>query len=174
MYRLTTNTIPQNAFRFTWEGKKWDTFPLTECVWITFVRLPSSSHESMWQISLRLSPAQHYLRLYIYAFAFQAHVQRATDANEDAANPVPSSTMFPRGPMGSPDAKFILEAIDAAADLLRICTDRLHPQGVLQFLPWRYFLYFAYAGVFLLKAVFIKAVAPLVCHGIPTMGFNTR
>lgn len=64
--------------------------------------------------------------------------------------------------MGSPDAKFILEAIDAAADLLRICTDRLHPQGVLQFLPWRYFLYFAYAGVFLLKAVFIKAVAPLV------------
>lgn len=106
---------------------------------------------------------QHYLRLYIYAFAFQAHVQRATDASEETDIAVPSSTMFPRGPMGSPDAKFILEAIDAAADLLRICTDRLHPQGVLQFLPWRYFLYFAYAGVFLLKAVFIKAVAPLVC-----------
>lgn len=63
--------------------------------------------------------------------------------------------------MGSPDAKFILEAIDAAADLLRICVDRLHPQGVLQYLPWRFFLFFAYAGVFLLKAVFINAVAPL-------------
>lgn len=112
--------------------------------------------------SIDFPPIQHYLRLYIYAFAFQAHVQRATDASEETDIAVPSSTMFPRGPMGSPDAKFILEAIDAAADLLRICTDRLHPQGVLQFLPWRYFLYFAYAGVFLLKAVFIKAVAPLV------------
>lgn len=105
---------------------------------------------------------QHYLRLYIYAFAFQAHVQRSGDAAEETAVAAPSAAMFPKGPMGSPDAKFILEAIDAAADLLRICTDRLHPQGVLQFLPWRYFLYFAYAGVFLLKAVFIKAVAPTV------------
>lgn len=98
---------------------------------------------------------QHYVRLYIYAFAFQAQIQRATgEVSGDATATQASgsgpatkassvSAMFPRGPMGSPDAKFILEAIDAAADLLRICTDRLHPQGVLQFLPWRYFLYFA-------------------------------
>ena len=88
---------------------------------------------------------QHYLRLYIYAFAFQAHIQRASeDANnlEADAAIIPASAMFPQGLMGSPDAKFILEAIDAAADLLRICTERLHPRGILNFLPWRYFLYF--------------------------------
>lgn len=138
---FTRSARTLNAFRYTWEGKKWETFPLTELVWITF----------------------HYLRLYIYAFAFQAHVQRATtQITESGGQPDAATVMFPRGPMGSPDAKFILEAIDAAADLLRIVVEKLHPQGVLQFLPWRYFLYFAYAGVFLLKAVFINAVAPLV------------
>jgi len=82
--------------------------------------------------------------LYVYGFGFQAHVQRATtDVNGEPLAAIPVNNMFPRGTMGSPDAKFILEAIDAAADLLRICTDRLHPQGVLQFLPWRFFLYFA-------------------------------
>lgn len=67
-------------------------------------------------------------------------------------------SLFPAGLVASPDAKFILEAIDAAvsfvlhdwdsqadpllqADLLRLVTDRLHPGGALPFLrepgsPW--------------------------------------
>ncbi|KAI5481636.1 hypothetical protein MNV49_002862 [Pseudohyphozyma bogoriensis] len=131
------------AFRVTWEGKRWATYPLTECVWITF----------------------HYLRLYIYAFAFQAHVQRATwDAGKedegDAEHSPSKSVLFPSGLVASPDAKFILEAIDAAADLLRLVTDRLHPGGALPFLPSRFFMMFSYAGVFLLKAVYVEAVAP--------------
>lgn len=61
--------------------------------------------------------------------------------------------------MSSPDALFILEAIDAAADLLRLVTDRLHPGGALPYLPGRYFGYFAFAGAFLLKAIFVDAVS---------------
>lgn len=36
---IHTQSGLQNVFRFTWEGKKWEIFPLTECVWITFVSL---------------------------------------------------------------------------------------------------------------------------------------
>ncbi|KAK4702747.1 hypothetical protein P7C70_g3474, partial [Phenoliferia sp. Uapishka_3] len=125
-------------FRMTWEGKRWATYPLTECIWITF----------------------HYLRLYIYAFAFQAHIHRATmsDGSDDGHHP--SSNLFPAGLVASPDAKFILEAIDAAADLLRLVTDRLHPGGALPFLPWRFFMMISYGAVFLLKAVYVGAVTP--------------
>ncbi|KAL8286374.1 hypothetical protein RQP46_004391 [Phenoliferia psychrophenolica] len=128
------------AFRMTWEGKRWATYPLTECVWITF----------------------HYMRLYIFSFAFQAHVQRATmnEGSDDGNRPF-GNQLFPAGLVASPDAKFILEAIDAAADLLRLVTDRLHPGGALPFLPWRFFMMFSYAGVFLLKAVYVQAVAPV-------------
>ncbi|KAI5118828.1 hypothetical protein M0805_009406 [Coniferiporia weirii] len=118
-------------------SKVWDTAIVTECVWISF----------------------HYTRLYIYAFAFQAHVQRCTSTSEDGKK-IADNVIFPRGPMGSPDARFILEAIDAATELLHICVERLHPSGAMSYLPWRFFLYFQYAGVFLLKAVFVGAVVP--------------
>ncbi|KAL5480780.1 hypothetical protein ACEPAI_9720 [Sanghuangporus weigelae] len=132
-----TNGTLQNGFRLNWEGKIWETQIVQECVWLTF----------------------HYTRLYIYAFAFQAHVQRNTTTTEDGKK-VADNVIFPRGPMGSPDARFILEAIDAATELLHICVERLHPSGAMTYLPWRFFLYFQYAGVFLLKAVFVGAVVP--------------
>jgi hypothetical protein len=82
----------------------------------------------------------------------------------------------------SPDAKFIMQATEAAVDLLTICADSMHPKNVLQFLPWRFYLYIAYvqrpslmpflssslviddscnssyAAVFLLKAVYLNAI----------------
>lgn len=75
--------------------------------------------------------------------------------------------IFPRGVTGSPDAKFILEGINAAVrhvfiapcpwaypsqtELIKIATERIHPRGGLTCLPWRFFLFFSYAAVFLLK-----------------------
>jgi hypothetical protein len=112
----------QNGFRYTWQHKRWQTFPITEVVWISF----------------------HYLRLYIYGFAFQAHVQRATPSDGIAS-------VFPRGPTASPDAKFIFESIDAASEILKICIEQLHESDALRYLPARFFLFFSYAGVFLLK-----------------------
>ncbi|KAI5478716.1 DUF250 domain contaning protein [Pseudohyphozyma bogoriensis] len=120
-----------DGFKNLWQAKRWATFPLTECVWITY----------------------HYVRLYINGFAFQAHIQRAT--THDAEEP---EEYFPEGVMVCPDGQYILEAIDAAADLLRLVTDRLHPGGALPYLPRRFFLFFAYAGVFLLRAVHVEAV----------------
>jgi hypothetical protein len=40
-------------------------------------------------------------------------------------------------------APFLMESVEAACDMLRICTERLHPSNVLQYLPWRFFLYFS-------------------------------
>jgi hypothetical protein len=67
-----------------------------------------------WRLTFfHLFMEQHYLRVYIYAFAFQAHVQRCTTTTPSGKK-VADAVIFPRGPMGSPDARFILEAIDAA------------------------------------------------------------
>ena len=108
-----------NGFRLNWEGKAWATSIVYECVWLTF----------------------HYTRLYIYAFAFQAHLQRSVSTAQDGKK-VAETEIFPRGPMGSPDSRFILEAIDAATELLHMCIERLHPSGAMTYLPWRFFLYF--------------------------------
>lgn len=71
----------------SWRDKQWQDPNLTDCVWLTY----------------------HYLRLYIYAFAFQALIQRAsTDGVKE---------VFPRGLMGDPDVKFVLEAVSSAVRL---------------------------------------------------------
>ncbi|CED83259.1 Zn(2)-C6 fungal-type DNA-binding domain [Phaffia rhodozyma] len=124
-----------NAFHSVWLHVKFSTFPCDEIVWCTF----------------------HYIRLYIYVFAFQAHVQRAVSKG-GAVHFGPDGNIFPRGPLASPDSKFIMESIDAARQLLMLCTERLHPGGALPFLPARFFLWFTYASVFLLKAIYSNAI----------------
>lgn len=66
--------------------------------------------------------------------------------------------IFPRGLMGSPDLKFILEAIVAASDLIKIAVDRMYPRGALKHLPWRYYALLSYSSVFLIKACAASAV----------------
>lgn len=94
---------------------------------------------------IRLNPvrSQHYVRLYVYAFAFQASVQRGVQQNNGSSVEAVRTGIFKRGTMSSPDARFLMESVEAACDMLRICTDRLHPSNVLQYLPWRFFLYFS-------------------------------
>ncbi|KAN0104165.1 hypothetical protein V8E51_009910 [Hyaloscypha variabilis] len=129
-------------FRITWKDKhQWKTFPLSETVWATF----------------------YYTKLYAYSFAFQAHVQRATTKSKVRLHDVGTGEtlaklIFPRGLTGYPDAKFILEAIDSASELLKICVNDLFPQGALAFLPSRFYGYFSYAAVFLMKVVLTEAV----------------
>jgi hypothetical protein len=129
-------------FRVTWKDRhRWKTFPLSETVWATF----------------------YYTKLYAYSFAFQAHVQRATSKSKvrlhDAGTgETLAKLIFPRGLTGCPDAKFILEAIDSASELLNICINDLFPQGSLASLPSRFYGYFSYAAVFLMKAVLTEAV----------------
>lgn len=68
--------------------------------------------------------------------------------------------IFPRGLGESPDVKYILEAIDSASELLKICLEDLFPQGALGFLPSRFYGYFSYAAVFLMKVILTEAVVP--------------
>jgi hypothetical protein len=139
------------AFELDWKTKRWGIFPLNETVWVTF----------------------HYAKLYAYSFAFQAHIHRATmkDPIDQRGDPKDSNRrrsptwnvsmpekIFPRGLAGSPDAKFIFESINSAIELLKICIDDLYPGGVLAFLPTRYYGFFSYAAVSLIKAVFSGAV----------------
>ncbi|KAL3463136.1 hypothetical protein BJX64DRAFT_257665 [Aspergillus heterothallicus] len=118
-----------SAFRSRWQKKVWLTYPINECVWISF----------------------HHLRLYIYSFSLQAYMQRASGGRD--VNP--SLNYFPAGLMGSSDARFIIEAINAAADILRLAIGRLQPSKALSYIPLRFFLFFSHAGVFLLKAAVI-------------------
>jgi hypothetical protein len=131
-----------NGFCITWEDKHhWKNFPLNETVWATL----------------------HYTKLYAYSFAFQAHVQRATMRQRERLGNVKSEEslsqlIFPRGLTGCPDAKFILEATNSASRLLKICVRDLFTGGALAFLPSRFYGYFSYAAVFLIKVVLTGAV----------------
>lgn len=131
-------------FRITWmERHRWEKFPFGETISATY----------------------NYAKLYAYSFAFQAHVGRATANSKMLSTDVNTGRtlvklIFPRGLGESPDVKYILEAIDSASELLKICLEDLFPQGALGFLPSRFYGYFSYAAVFLMKVILTEAVVP--------------
>lgn len=140
-----------DGFKILWRRKRWSVFPLTDAVWAMF----------------------YYTQLYICAFSFQAHVERASmKADEEYRKmeqrhratgstgdlPRPPLSLFPRGAAASPDARYIFQACDAARALLRICVDSMYPGGALPYLPSRYSLWFTYAAIVLLKALYSGAM----------------
>lgn len=142
-----------DGFKVLWREKKWKLFPLTDTVWAMF----------------------YYTQLYICAFSFvseynlpvadmqQAHVERASlraeeEYRENTNAPRPSISLFPRGAAASPDARYIFQSIDAARQLVTICVDSLHPGGALPYLPNRFLLWFTYAAIVLLKALYSGAM----------------
>lgn len=128
-----------DSFTVAWKDKVWRLDSTRELTWCTY----------------------HFVRLYVAAFAFQAHVQRAqerAEAERESGRPNGIVSIFPRGSATSPDALFIYDSIDAAQEILGICV-RLGASGVLQYLPSRYLINFAYSGTFALKAAYSGAVA---------------
>ncbi|BEI89708.1 uncharacterized protein CcaverHIS019_0210700 [Cutaneotrichosporon cavernicola] len=126
-----------DSFTVAWKDKEWRLESTRELTWCTF----------------------HFVRLYVAAFAFQAHVQRAqerADAARESPRPNGVGSIFPRGSATSPDALFIYDSIDAASEILHICI-RLGDRGVIQYLPSRYLINFAYSGTFALKAAYSGA-----------------
>lgn len=121
-----------SRFRDKWHKRPWQTYPVNECVWISY----------------------HHLRLYIYSFSLHGHMVKAESCSE-GRRPI---DYFPTGLMGSVDARFIIEAMNAGADILRLAISRFQAPGALACLPLRFFLFFTHAGVFLLKLV---TVVPL-------------
>ena len=105
---------------------------------------------------------QQYVRLYIYSFGFQATLARANQANsmEDKDENAYNASIFNGRLLLSPDAKFIMQATEAAVDLLMICADSMHPKNVLQFLPWRFYLYIACVE----RLSFLDACASQLAH----------
>ncbi|ADV23934.1 specific RNA polymerase II transcription factor, putative [Cryptococcus gattii WM276] len=140
-----------DGFKILWRRKKWTLFPLTDTVWVMF----------------------YYIQLYICAFSFQAHVERATIRGEEEYKILeqrhreqggttklarPSLTLFPRGAAQSPDARYIFQMCDTARELIHICVDNLYPGGALPYLPSRYLLWFTYGAIVLLKAIYSGAM----------------
>ncbi|WVQ94853.1 hypothetical protein IAU59_001936 [Kwoniella sp. CBS 9459] len=140
-----------DAFKLLWRTKKWTLFPLTDAVWTMF----------------------YYVQLYICAFSFQAHVERATIRAEEEYRQLqqshlakgdttplvrPALSLFPRGAAASPDARYIFHMCDAARELLHICVNNLYPGGALPYLPSRFLLWFTYAAIVLLKALYSGAM----------------
>ncbi|KAH8893977.1 hypothetical protein GQ53DRAFT_805380 [Thozetella sp. PMI_491] len=99
---------------------------------------PMSSH-----LKSCLNLMQHYLRLYVTAFAFQAVLSRHSTNGDDA---------FPHSIMGTPDARHIYEAVDAAEALLTIALEEISPEKHLRYMPARFYLYEVHSAVFLYKA----------------------
>jgi len=61
--------------------------------------------------------------------------------------------------------RYIFRACGAARQLLRICVDKMAPGGTLPFLPSRYILWFTYAAIILLKAIYSGAMSPTAHAG---------
>ncbi|WWC91863.1 uncharacterized protein L201_006810 [Kwoniella dendrophila CBS 6074] len=140
-----------DAYKVLWAKKQWNLFPLTDMMWTVF----------------------YYTQLYICAFSFQAHVERATMRAEEEHRkqqqvrrlngeqsqvPLPKLSLFPRGAAQSPDARYIFHMCDAAREILNICVNKLAPGGALPFLPTRHLLWFTYAAIVLLKAMYSGAM----------------
>ncbi|WVW86321.1 hypothetical protein I302_108363 [Kwoniella bestiolae CBS 10118] len=134
-----------------WGKKRWKMFPLTDIMWTMF----------------------YYTQLYICAFSFvsdlesrppltsqQAHVERATLRAEEEHRRSQNTklSLFPRGAAQSPDARYIFHMCDAAREILNICVNKLYPGGALPYLPTRYLLWFTYAAIVLLKALYSGAM----------------
>lgn len=126
------------SFCVAWKDKVWRLEAVRELTWCTY----------------------HFVRLYVSAFAFQAHVQRAQERAEKEREAGRNGVVniFPRGSATSPDAMYIYESIDAAHEILSICI-RLGSSGALRYLPSRNLINFAYSGTFALKAAYSGAVA---------------
>ncbi|WWC72160.1 uncharacterized protein I206_106120 [Kwoniella pini CBS 10737] len=137
-----------DAFKLLWVRKQWKMFPLVDIMWTFF----------------------YYTQLYICAFSFQAHVERATVRAEEeyralqrqtqqkGTTTIPKLSLFPRGAAQSPDARYIFHMCDAAREMLHICVNKLYPGGALPFLPTRHLLWFTYAAIVLLKALYSGAM----------------
>ncbi|CAK9782420.1 unnamed protein product [Cutaneotrichosporon oleaginosum] len=131
-----------DGFRILWNEKKWSLFPLNDAVQAMF----------------------YYTQLYICAFSFQAHVERAAMRAEEEyklheGGRRPPLSLFPRGSAASPDARYINVTIMSAEELLRICIDRMYKGGALPYLPNRFLLWFTYAAIVLLKAMYSGAMS---------------
>lgn len=120
-------------YKMTWEKKNWDILALNETVWISF----------------------HYARLYAYGFAFEAHMKRMTESSREKLD---AQNVFPMSMMATPDAKFIIEAKNAAVLILTSCANNLRTYGAMAYLPARYYGYFGHSAVFLIKIIFTGAV----------------
>lgn len=115
-------------------------------------RCSLSSWEGRWD-DLDASPKldstlhifQQYVRLYANAFAFQSILSRVMQENCPSGEAVSGSlsrtpSLFPDGIMASAEGAYVLEAIDAARNILTI-TSKMHPEYHLRFMPFRFLVY---------------------------------
>ncbi|KAI1288981.1 hypothetical protein F5Y03DRAFT_388940 [Xylaria venustula] len=98
---------------------------------------------------------EHYLLLYVNAFAFQAVLYRYSATPGTRAR-----SCFPASTMASPDAQRIYAAVDAANKILRITAEEIDPEKHLRYLPARFYLYTIHSAVFLFKAHTSGAISP--------------
>lgn len=87
-----------------------------------------------------LTLMQHFLRLYINAFAFQAVLYRTTKDKGLTGLDSIKAVSFPDSTMATPDARPVYEAIDAAETLLKVVINEIDPVEQLRYMPARFYL----------------------------------
>ncbi|KAL5364963.1 hypothetical protein BJX96DRAFT_181302 [Aspergillus floccosus] len=110
------------------------------------------------KLSSTLRIFKEYVRLYANAFAFQSVLSRAVhenclsgDALSGTAQEKRTPSLFPEGIMSSAEGAYVLEAIDAARNILAI-TSETDPELHIRYMPFRFYVYTVYSAVFLYKA----------------------
>ncbi|KAL2820678.1 hypothetical protein BJX63DRAFT_280533 [Aspergillus granulosus] len=122
-------------------------------------RLAILRWKSRWG-SLKCSPAMQttlqlsyeYLRLYTNAFAFQAAISQSLSKQKNDGHSQREHLRATFDNVASmPDARFIIESLEAAKSYLTILVENVDPEKHLHFMPLRFYLYGIYAAVFLYK-----------------------
>ncbi|KAK6909061.1 hypothetical protein I203_103072 [Kwoniella mangroviensis CBS 8507] len=129
--------------------------------YLELTQLMSNAHDTLYPNAARTRSLVIHGEYFKYLDE-QAHVERATiRAEEEYRTKTTTSlklSLFPRGAAQSPDARYIFHMCDAAREILTICVDKLHPGGALPYLPTRHVLWFTYAAIVLLKALYSGAM----------------
>ncbi|KAL2814353.1 hypothetical protein BDW59DRAFT_154432 [Aspergillus cavernicola] len=111
------------------------------------------------KLSSTLRIVKEYVRLYVNGFAFHSILSRAVHENclsGDAPSGTASAmkrapSLFPQGIISTGEGAYVLEAIDAARNILTIIT-RTNPELHIRYMPFRFYVYTVYSAVFLYKA----------------------
>lgn len=90
---------------------------------------------------------KEYVRLYTNAFSFQSLLSRTVHHNRLAGETAPATTLesknspslFPQGIMSTAEGAYILEAVDAARNILTIAS-RTSPDAHLRYMPFRFYV----------------------------------
>lgn len=102
--------------------------------------------ETSPKLNCTLRIFKEYVRLYANSFSFQSLLSRAVPHNRPPGENRTTTlgtrgapSLFPRGIMSTPEGAYVLEAVDAAREILTI-TVQTTSQAQIRYMPFRFYM----------------------------------